>query len=140
MEFSPLIEKQYWNVCMLLSFISVQAYDINKLKALTQLTFKKQKETGLKALSMVCNPSFTETLSKAANVESILCKIRSQFELLSSQMSCNEQCLSLVFLALATHNSKMGEWTIDRLLDISRDVPHARLLSDIVLCDPIRVP
>ena len=132
---SLLTNKLYKNIAVSISFISISAFDTKKLPNTRRKLMEVQENSALQVISKLCNHQFTETLGILANEKNVINKIRSSFDNLASLLMPHESWLAPVFLAIASHNPEMGDWIINKFLDLSRSREHAKLVGDIILID-----
>ena len=130
---SMLSTKKYQNIAVSISFISILGYDVSKLPNIRKKLVEAQEGSALQVVGKLCNQNFVQTLTTLANQESVISKIEQSFDLLASLLVPHESWLAPVFLAIATHNQKMGDWIIKKFLDTSRSKEHAKMVGEIIL-------
>ncbi len=92
----------------------------------------EQEKSALKLINKICNKSFMQTLKTIAYNENVLNKIKLHFQVLSSLLINNHENLSSVFLAIASFNSVMGDWILQKFLNLNNNMQHAKMALEIV--------
>ena len=85
----------------------------------------------------MCTPRFSKTLFEMANNDVLLRKVKISFEKFAHSLTNYEQQLSPLILAIAKHNTKLGDWIVDQFLDTKRSLVHAKLLNEIIHSSPL---
>ena len=42
-----------------------------------------------------------------------------------------------MFLAMASHNTQLGDWILEQLLKLNKPPPHSKMVLEIILSDPL---
>lgn len=82
-NYSCLVSKQWNNVSISISFLSISGYNVSKLSnALCPYLQNIQKNMALRVIGKLCDPNYTDTLNILANNTEVVQKIQSNFEML----------------------------------------------------------
>lgn len=128
--------KTYKNISVSISFISILGFDAKRLPDVRKKLGLVQENSALQVMSKICSNQFPETMAILANEKAVVTKVKATFDHLSNLLIPNESWLGPVLLAIASHNQEMGDWIIQRFLDINKGKEHAKLVGEIVLSSP----
>ena len=118
---------------MSVSFLSITGIDSKRTTEITKKITETQEKYALQIISKLCNQQFTKTLEIIANDQNTISKVKSSFDTLSALLVQHEPWLTPIFLAIASHNSQMGDWIISRFLDLNKSREHAKIVTEIIL-------
>ncbi|CAD8118277.1 unnamed protein product [Paramecium sonneborni] len=132
-QISQLSFKQYNNIQIGVSFISITGYDssINRNKQIQII----QEKTASRLLGKMCSQKFRNTLFDISNNQNIIQQIKKSFKNISLALHSNESTLSPLFIGLTKYNPEFGDWVLDQIMDITLEWAHAKLTAEIVLQD-----
>lgn len=133
---SALSSKNYNNLCFSLSFLSIMGYDVAKLPSGIEKRCKElSRKASLTVLSKLFNESFISTMNKLANEPSFVSRIKNNFKQIASLMDQYGDLVSSINYIMAANNEELGDWMIEYFLTNGIKDGHAKLISQILLCN-----
>ena len=111
---SQLANKQYQNIKVGISFISLIGYDLDKmptqpLQELTQIT----KLTSQSLLGKICSPKFKTTLNDIAQNQQFITNIQNNFITVSDALITNETTLTPLIIGITKYNTQFADWVLN---------------------------
>lgn len=88
-------------------------------------------------MSTVCASEYSGVLKIVANQPETIEKIKSQFDNLVNMV--DEKLIEPTFVSIATHNSDMGDWIIQKFISTEGLEKFAALCGKIIICDKQKV-
>ena len=131
-RYSQLATKQYENVCIAVSFISILGRDDSTINLCEQNELIRENFL-LKIFSNIFTKNFNETYKRLALQNSFIEKMKISF----NKILINYVDLfGPVLISFSQNNSELGAWIIFHLLNVSHKEIHAKLIGEILVSSP----
>ena len=128
-KYSQLSTKQYENICLAISFISILGRDENLINLCEQNELIRENFL-LKIFSDIFTKNFNETYKKLTQENSFIEKMKVSFnKILINYVNL----FGPVLISFSQNNSELGAWIISHQLNISHKEIHAKLLGEILV-------
>lgn len=119
--------------CLALSFVSIFGMRMVESSRVVEFIHDMEKSISIKIISKIFTSEFIETLQFLAKDSSTIEYIKEIYNAFEPYINNHAEILSNILVNVSKFSFELGEWLLDRLLNIENKEIHAKLAMNIVL-------